>query len=137
MRLTWVCFVALTILAVSTPIASAATAEHAVVGTVVLNDGFGKEGAPCSGSGKYADIKPGAKVTLKDAHKKTLGAGTLGEGTWTAAITGSDFVQCELPFSLSVPSSRSYAVSVAKRKAGNVSQKALAANDWTLTVTIA
>ncbi len=105
-------------------------------GTVVLKDGFGTEGQPCAGSGKFADIKPGATVRLRNAKKTVVGTGTLGQGTWTASIPGSDFVDCEFPFTVDVPTTRSYSVQVAKRKAGTVTRKALAANSWVLEVTV-
>jgi len=136
MRTLLSCLVVLAAFVVASPAASAAPAEHDIDGTVILNDGFGNEGEPCAGTGQYADITAGAKVTLKDTHKKTVGVATLDEGTWTAAVTGGDFVTCEFPFSLKVPTSRAYAVQIAKRKAGTVSAKALAANDWVLSISL-
>lgn len=120
----------------SAPVASAAETTETIEGTVVLNDGFGNEGDPCVGTGKFADLKLGDTVTVKDARKRTIGSSVLGDGTWTAAITGSDFVRCEFPFEVPVPASRTYAVQVGKRKAGSVSRKALTANDWVMTISI-
>jgi hypothetical protein len=128
------CLAGLAALTLTSPAAFAAPAEHDIDGTVILNNGFGNEGEPCAGTGQYADITAGTKVTLKDTHKKTVGVATLDEGTWTAAITGGDFVTCQFPFSLKVPTSRAYAVQIAKRKAGTVSAKALVANDWVLSI---
>lgn len=116
--------------------ASAADAGQGVMGTLVLADGFGNEGSPCTGTDKFADIHPGAAVTLKDQRKGVVGSGVLGEGTWEAAIVGSDFVNCEFPFAFPVSAAKRYVVQVGSRKVGVVSQKALRANDWTLTITI-
>lgn len=99
MRSLLCCCAVLAALAVACPPAFAAPAEHDINGTVILNHGFGNEGQPCAGTGQYADIKAGAKVTMKDTHKKTVGVATLDEGTWTAAVTGGDFVSCQFPFS--------------------------------------
>jgi hypothetical protein len=127
----------LSIVGVGAPAASAASdVDQSIDGTLVLNDGFGNEGAPCEGSGKFADIKSGATVKMKDARKKVVGTGTLGDGTLVAAMPGSDFVNCEFPFTFPVSSSKSYAVQVGTRKAGVVSRKALVANDWILTINI-
>lgn len=136
MRYLLSCCAVIAAFAVASPAAFAASAEHEINGTVILNDGFGNEGQPCAGTGQYADITAGAKVTLKDKHKKTVGVATLDQGTWTAAVTGGDFVTCEFPFSLKVPTSRTYAVQVGKRKAGTVSAKSLVANDWVLSITL-
>ncbi len=117
--------------------ASAADPPQEVTGTVVLADGFGNEGSPCTGTGEFDDIEAGAAVTLKDKRKQVLGTGTLGAGTWEAAIVGSDFVNCEFPFAFPVSASKKYVVHVGSRKAGVVTQKALQANGWFLTITVA
>jgi hypothetical protein len=136
MRTPWVILAVLAIVGFSAPVASAADTSQTIDGRVVLNDGFGTEGDPCVGTGKFADLKPGATVTVKDAHKKTIGSGALGDGTWTADITGSDFVHCEFPFTVPVSAAKTYVVRVGKRKAGSVSRKALLANDWVMTISV-
>lgn len=136
MRTSLLFLAVLAIVGLGAPAASAAAAPQTIEGTVVLNDGFGNEGDPCVGTGKFADLAPGATVTVKDAHKKTVGSGVLGNGTWTAAMAGSDFVNCEFPFEVPVSATGKYAVQVGKRKAGTVSRKALTANDWVMTINV-
>jgi len=64
----------------------------------------------CAGSGAYADITPGAQVTITDGTGATIALGALGTGDVTKNLT------CGFPFALSVPAGKGfYGIEVAHR----------------------
>ncbi len=71
----------------------------------------GKAGDPCQTGGSYADIQPGATVTVSDASGKTLALGALGDGTQDGASN------CKVPFTVTgVPAGEKfYGVEVTHR----------------------
>jgi hypothetical protein len=117
------------------PAAATADQYQTVDGTVRL-DAIGNEGAPCKGSGKVADIKVGAPVTVQDSKGHVIAKAKLLAGTLTEAFPGSDFVKCDFLFTMSVPSMSTYRFRVAKRDAGSITGRSLAANDGTVTISI-
>jgi hypothetical protein len=139
MRIACLLFGIVAVTGVALPTAAAAASDRgqSVTGTVELAGGSGTEGTPCSGTGELADVKSGAKVTLRDLRGRVVGRGALGDGTWEAVVAGSTIVNCELPFAFSVAPAKRYVVEVGTRQVATVTQKALRADGWVLTVAVA
>jgi hypothetical protein len=82
-----------------------------VSGSMVLHDGFGADGVPCSGDGGYSDIAEGTQVVISDESSKTLAVGVLKAGRRDS--NG----RCKFPFEvLRVPTGQSfYGIEVSHR----------------------
>ncbi|TMR09302.1 hypothetical protein ETD86_44160 [Nonomuraea turkmeniaca] len=92
------------------PAASPTPSTIAVSGSVTLKDGFGTEGAPCSGDGGFNDIREGAQVVITDATQVTLAVGSLGAGKRDKAG------QCEFAFAITAPTGHDfYGIEVSHR----------------------
>jgi hypothetical protein len=139
MRIAFLVFgiVALTGVAVPTAASAASDRGQNVTGTVELAGGSGTAGTRCAGAGDLADVKSGAKVTVRDQRQKVVGTGVLGDGTWEPIVAGSTIVSCEFPFAFPVAPAKRYVVEVGKRQVATVSAKALRADGYVLTVAVA
>lgn len=90
---------------------SAATPKTILIsGTMTLDNGFGAEGLPCSGTGGYSDMREGAQVVITDANSATLAVGSLDAGRRDSAQN------CAFPFSLAAPAGHQfYGIEVSHR----------------------
>lgn len=68
-----------------------------------------KPGDPCSTSGGYADIAPGATVTIGGASGQTVAVAALGSGKVNSAG------ECEFDFTASVPDQARYTATIGTR----------------------
>lgn len=94
----------------------------AVTGTLDLStSSAATQAGHCAGSGPYADIAPGATVTITDAAGTTVALGELGPGTVTRNST------CGFPFALSVPAGKGfYGIEIAHRGRVQITEAKLA-----------
>ena len=87
-------------------------------------------GSGCQGTGGYADIVPGAQVTLKDGDGKTLGSTQLSSGTGTTS-------SCTFTFSIdNVPEVPFYSLEVSHRGAITESLAQMQADAWAFGLTL-
>lgn len=107
--------------------------------TLTGSSNISRDGASCSGTGGYDDIRGGLGVVVKDAAGKTIATGQLGPGVAmqtldTGAITLYD---CRFPITLTdVPESDFYEIEVGRRGSLSYSQEQMEAAGWNVALTI-
>ena len=112
----------------------ALTPHHTITGDYILVDSTGNppliavDGSACRGTGGYADIAPGAPVTLRDGAAALLGTTTLSGGSGSAT-------ECDFTFSFAnVPEVGAYTVEVSGRGAVTNALDDMKAQDWTFAL---
>ena len=112
------------------------TPHHTIAGTfdVLATDqtfpSLQMVGSACEGTGGYADISPGAQVTLKDGDGKVLGTTQLQMGSGSTS-------SCTFKFSIdSVPEVPFYSLEVSHRGAITDSLAQMQAHNWAFGLTL-
>ena len=110
--------------------------RHTVSGTFGLLDSDASfpsittSGSGCQGTGGYADISPGAQVTLKDGDGKILGTTQLSTGSGTTTA-------CLFTFAIpNVPEVAFYSVEISHRGQVTNSLADLKSSGWTFSLTL-
>lgn len=112
------------------PDATPTPPAHVVSGTFTLvDDATADNGCVGPGDGSWADVRPGAEVTVRDGSGSVLGTGTLGDG---AATTWGQFgaKACDYAFSVGVPDSDAYTVAFPGGLSLDYTRAELDADSW-------
>ncbi|WP_434315822.1 hypothetical protein [Leifsonia sp. P73] len=87
---------------------------------IVFSQTDGSVDEPCTAGDGYTDINSGAQVVITDASGKTIGVGTLGDGTHDATPDSTTADRCLFPFAVKgLPAgSKFYGVHVGNQNRG-------------------
>ena len=102
---------------------------HTMSGGITVSQYEGETGVPCETTGAYSDMSPGRSVTVTDENGEVVGKGQLGTGV--AAALG-----CRFPFSLEVPTRKSYSIEVGNRGELTYSLEDISQRSWEVEMTL-
>lgn len=89
----------------------------------------------CEGAEGYSDLGPETPVTIRDGSGEVLGVGKLGDGK--PSSNGVQAAYCDWTARVDVPAGEDfYAVEVADRGEMTVSADELAADGWTVSMSL-
>lgn len=116
-------------------LASCASKRHAITGTFQLVDkDVARNGAVCSGTGGYSDVKEGLKVVVKNAGGTIIGLGALEPDSYKGEYPR---VVCEFPFKVSdLPSSKFYSIEVGSRGSLEYTKEQLEKLGWQVSFSL-
>ena len=86
----------------------------------------------CVGMGGFSDLSDGASVTVKDESGKVIGVSPLLVGTVDSA---NDSI-CRMPFSVKVPKTNFYTISIGRRGEITQSYQQLVGKSWKIEFSI-
>lgn len=113
----------------TTAVATTGPATFKVTGEVILPDGYSGT-TTCRGADGYADIKVGAKVTVKDSLASPVGSGVLDVGTVKPAKG------CVFPFAVpNVPTGKgTYEIQISHRLGPRYTEVIITTQNLVLTL---